>query len=312
MIFVQNLTKLFPGVIAVDDISFSVERGEIVGFLGPNGAGKTTTMRILTCFIPPTSGNVKVAGFDVIANSIQVRRRVGYLAENNPLYTEARVSEYLNFRAKIKGISRVQRRKAIEEAMERCGLKEIRKRIIGQLSKGLRQRVGLADAIVHDPEILILDEPTIGLDPNQVREVRALIRELAEKKTVILSTHILSEVELMCNKVIIIHQGRIAAEGSIEEITRKLNLIGRVKIEIRGQGGPVKEVLDSLENVKSVHWMQNRDIHTFLIETKDHIDIREELYRLAVTNNWSVRELSFEKATLEDAFVELTHSEKVL
>jgi ABC-2 type transport system ATP-binding protein len=306
MISVCNLTKVFPGVVAVDNISFSVNQGEIVGFLGPNGAGKTTTMRMLTCFIPPTTGNVKVAGFDVIQDSVEVRRRVGYLAENNPLYTEMRVNEYLSFRAKIKGISRANRENAIESAIERCGLKDIRRRIIGHLSKGLKQRVGLADAIVHDPQILILDEPTIGLDPNQVREVRALICELAQRKTVILSTHILSEVEIMCNKVIIIHRGRLVASGGLDEIARKLNLIGKIRLEIRGNGTGVKGVLDSLENVRSVHWMQSQDIHTFLIETKDQVDIREELYKIAVANNWNVRELSFERASLEDVFHELT------
>jgi ABC-2 type transport system ATP-binding protein len=309
MITVDNLTKIYPGVVAVDHISFTVEPGEIVGFLGPNGAGKTTTMRILTCFIPPTSGRASVAGFDVIRESLQVRRKVGYLPENNPLYAEMRVQEYLNFRAKLKKLPRSERKRNIGDAIQRCGLSEVRKRIIGHLSKGYRQRVGLADAIVHNPEIIILDEPTIGLDPNQVRQVRQLIHELGQKRTVILSTHILSEVEIMCNKVIIIHQGRIVASGTTEEITQQLRYTTRrIHLEVRGDGEAIRGTLENMVDVERVKWVrEGRDgVNIFSIETKDKKDIREALFDQAVSNNWSIRELSAERITLEDAFAELT------
>ena len=310
MIEVKNLTKTYPGVVAVDDVSFTVERGEIVGFLGPNGAGKTTTMRMLTCFVPPTSGMARVAGFDVVRQSLEVRRRVGYLPENNPLYTEMRVGEYINFRAKIKQVPSSERKKRVGDALERCGLTDVRSRIIGHLSKGYRQRVGLADAIVHNPEIVILDEPTIGLDPNQIRQVRGLIKELGKKHTVILSTHILSEVEIMCNRVMIINKGGIVASGTQNEIVRQVTKgVGRVRLEVKGDGDTAKDKIGGLESVErvSLYGGDSGDGFTRLrIETKDGVDVREGIYNLAVKNNWAVRELAFEKASLEDAFVELT------
>lgn len=309
MIEVQNLTKVFPGVIAVDNISFNVDKGEIVGFLGPNAAGKTTTMRILTCFIPPTMGIAKIGGFDVIRQSLEVRKLVGYLPENNPLYTEMRVNEYLNFRAKLKKVPCVERKRNISNAIDRCGLKEVKNRIVGHLSKGFRQRVGLADAIVHNPEIIILDEPTIGLDPNQVRQVRELIRELGKERTVILSTHILSEVEIMCGRVVIIHHGKIVASGTPEEIANQLKFVSRIRLEIRGNGEGIELQIKKLNNVENVHWLKRGEINTFAIETKDCKDIREDIYKMAVENNWVIREITFEKASLEDAFVKLTGGE---
>src|SRR5438093_128146 len=230
MIQVDDLTKLFGPVLAVDHINFQVSRGEIVGFLGPNGAGKTTTMRILTSYLPATSGIAKVAGFDVMTESMDVRRNIGYLPESVPLYPEMRVEEYINFRAKLKGVSRKDRPGRLEYCLDRCRLREVRRRLVGTLSKGYRQRVGLADAMVHDPPIFILDEPTSGLDPLQIRETLALIKELGEKHTVLLSTHILSEVEAICERVIIINAGRVGLSQTLDEIESQAVIM----VEARG------------------------------------------------------------------------------
>jgi ABC-2 type transport system ATP-binding protein len=216
---VEGLTKRYGPTLAVDDISFSIEPGEIVGFLGPNGAGKTTTLRILTCFLPASSGTARVAGFDVFKESIEVRRRIGYLPENVPLYKEMRVREYLDYRAALKRVPRGEREDAVNEALRLVRIEDHADRIIGHLSKGYRQRVGLADTLVHDPEVLVLDEPTVGLDPNQVREVRDLVRALSEKRTVLFSTHVIPWVEAVCERVVVIAQGRIVADGAISELT---------------------------------------------------------------------------------------------
>ena len=306
MIEVKNLSKTFPGITALDDISFSVGKGEIVGFLGPNGAGKSTTMRILTCFLSPTRGSVSVAGFDALQRSMEVRRRVGYLPETNPLYPEMRVEEYLHFRSRIKKVPFRNRRARIDEVVERCGLKERRRSIIGHLSKGLKQRVGLADSIVHDPELIILDEPTIGLDPNQIREVRTLIRELGEKRTILLSTHILSEVEKMCGRVIILHAGSIVASGAPEEIVAKLTQTGRVRVEAKGDAEKIKAALGDLQGVTRVHLATREDTHTFLVESEDPRDLRPDIFRLAVDQEWNLLEVAFDRVGLEDAFAELT------
>src|SRR5579862_2039512 len=218
MIEVSNLTKRYAGTTAVADLSFTVERGEIVGLLGPNGAGKSTTMRILSCFTPATSGNARVAGLDVFHEADEVRRRIGYMPENNPLYPEMRVREYLKFRARLKGLGWRRSRERVNTVMEQCGLTGVSKRIIGQLSKGYRQRVGLADALVHDPELIILDEPTIGMDPHQIRAVRALIKQLGERHSVLFSTHILTEVEMACSRVLIMYNGRILADDRTEDL----------------------------------------------------------------------------------------------
>src|SRR5688572_27572628 len=250
MIEVSNLLKTYPGVTAVDGLTFRVEKGEVVGFLGPNGAGKTTTMRILTGFLAPTSGSASVAGFDVLTKSLEVRRRVGYLPENNPLYTEMRVEEYLRFRATVKGVERSAREAAVGAAIERVGLKERRRSIIHHLSKGLRQRVGLADAILHDPEIVILDEPTIGLDPTQVREARELVRELGRDRTVLLSSHILSEVEKVCRRVLILGRGKLVEQGTPAEIAGRMRKSTRIRLEVRGaRGAVVKEAVERAAGV---------------------------------------------------------------
>src|SRR5437899_5723108 len=232
MIEVVNLTKRFAGRTAVADISFSVARGEIVGLLGPNGAGKSTTMRILACYLPATSGTVRISGLDVFHDSDEVRRRIGYMPENNPLHMDMRVREYLKFRARLKGLSRKRSRERVDVVTEQCGLKEVSRRIIGHLSKGYRQRVGLADALVHDPELIILDEPTIGLDPNQIRSVRQLIKNLAQAHTVLISTHILPEAEMTCNRMVIMYEGKILAAGTAEELQRLMSGNTQVIAEI--------------------------------------------------------------------------------
>src|SRR5258706_473172 len=232
MIEVQDLTKRYAGHTAVDHISFNVDRGEIVGLLGPNGAGKSTIMRILSCFLPATSGTVRVAGRDVFSQADEVRRRIGYMPENNPLHRDMRVREYLRFRASLKGLKRRRCRERAEIVMQQCGLTDVYRKVIGHLSKGYQQRVGLADALIHEPELIILDEPTIGLDPNQIRSVRQLIKELGQRHTVLISTHILPEVEMTCSRVLILHQGRILAADTTENLQALMSDRGQVVAEI--------------------------------------------------------------------------------
>jgi ABC-2 type transport system ATP-binding protein len=306
MIEAKGLTKTFPGVAAVQDVSFRVDPGEIVGFLGPNGAGKSTTMRMLTGFIPPTSGTAVVAGFDVTRESAEVRRHIGYLPEANPLYPEMRVHEYLSYRGELKGLKGAQIARNVDEVVQRCSLGEFSKRIIGKLSKGMRQRVGLADAMVHDPKVLILDEPTIGLDPNQIREMRQVISDLGRDKTLLLSSHILSEIELTCNRVIILVGGRVAAQGTTEEIAKTLGTTGRIRMEVLGHGSAVKSAVDKMEQVQRVHWNHRGDLNVFLIDTRDRADLRAELFALARRENWKVQEIAFERVSLEEAFSRLT------
>ena len=310
MIEVSNLLKTYPGVTAVDGLSFRVDKGEVVGFLGPNGAGKSTTMRILTGFLSPTSGSASVAGFDVVEKSLEVRRRVGYLPENNPLYTEMRVEEYLLFRARVKGVERASRAAAVGAAIERVGLKERTRSIIQHLSKGLRQRVGLADAILADPEIVILDEPTIGLDPTQVREARELVRELGRERTVLLSSHILSEVEKVCRRVLIVARGKLVEQGTPEEIAGRLRTSSRVRMEVRAADGPaVKRAIEEIPTVARVIHGAKGDLQQFLIEAREGADPREALYQACVAGGWALRELAFERPTLEEAFTALTGGE---
>src|SRR5215469_17023233 len=237
MIEVQNLTKHYGPVTAIRDVSFNVAPGEIVGFLGPNGAGKSTTMRILSCFMPASGGTAKVAGYDVFRESLEVRRRIGYLPENVPLYTDLRVAPYLEFVAEAKGVPRGDRKKRVGDAMERCRVADVQNRLIGKLSKGYRQRVGLAQAIVSDPAVLILDEPTIGLDPQQITEIRALIKSLAGDHTVILSTHILPEVSMVCSGVIIINRGAVVAQGTIDKLVDEFFPTSRVVVQVAGPDG---------------------------------------------------------------------------
>src|SRR6187397_2765524 len=241
MIKVENLTKRYAGVPAIDNISFEVDKGEVVGFLGPNGAGKSTTMKILTGYMPATSGRASVAGFDVFEQSLEARRRLGYLPENTPLYMDMRVGEYLRYRAKLKGVTGGRVRERVGDVLELCNLRDVERKLIGALSKGYRQRVGLADALVHDPDLLILDEPTIGLDPNQIRQVRELIKNLAHKRTVLISTHILPEVEIMCSRVIVIHQGEIRASHTAETLLKNHRAAGNLRLEAKINGEAARD-----------------------------------------------------------------------
>ncbi len=310
MIKVENLTKRYAGVTALNGVSFEVQRGEIVGFLGPNGAGKSTTMRILTGFIPASAGRVEVAGLDVFEHSLEVRERVGYMPENNPLYVDMRVSEYLRFRGKLKGLPRAERKERIPEVLEMCGLKDVSHRIIGHLSKGFRQRVGLADALLAEPDLLILDEPTIGLDPVQIRQVRQLIKDLGKRHTILLSTHILPEVEMTCNRVIIIHHGRILASDTPDNLMKTLHAGGQVQVEVRGPGSEVQAKLRAVEGVDSVNAKVIEGGYVRVTVTpKPGADPRERIYHAATANGWILRELSYTRTTLEDIFVQITHEE---
>jgi len=310
MIKVENLTKRYAGVTELNGVSFEVQRGEIVGFLGPNGAGKSTTMRILTGFIPASSGRVEVAGLDVFENSLEVRERVGYMPENNPLYVDMRVSEYLKFRSKLKGLPRAERKERIPEVLDMCGLRDVSHRIIGQLSKGYRQRVGLADALLAEPDLLILDEPTIRRDPVQIRQVRQLIKALGKRHTILLSTHILPEVEMTCNRVIIIHHGRILASDTPDNLMKTLHAGGLIQVEVRGPGSEVQAKMRAVEDVESVNAKIIEDGYVRVALTpKPGTDPREKIYQTVATNGWTLRELTRTRTTLEDIFVQITREE---
>ena len=306
MIRVQNLTKFYGDRKAVDGISFHIEEGEIVGFLGPNGAGKTTTMRILSCYMPASSGTARLAGHDVFSESLKVRRVVGYLPEMAPLDNGMRSREYLNFRGKLRGLNRSDRESAIRRVTELCWLGDFIDRPIGQLSKGMRQRVGLADALLHDPKVLILDEPTIGLDPTQIRETRQLIRDLAPKHTVLLSSHILPEVEATCERTIIIAEGRIVASGSPDELKDRIRGGSRLMAEISGPDDDVKKALSGVKGVKSVHSESDNGWLRLTIDTNSKSDPREDIFKLVKDKGWSLREIRLEVGSLEEFFVQIT------
>jgi ABC-2 type transport system ATP-binding protein len=306
MIQVKNLSKAFGSHLAVDNISFKVEKGEIVGFLGPNGAGKSTTMRILTCFMPATGGSANVAGYDVFTESLDVRRRIGYLPEGNPLYPEMRVREFLNFRGKLRGMSRGDRDTAIQRVTERCWLGDFVDRPIGQLSKGMKQRVGLADALLHDPPVLILDEPTIGLDPTQIRETRKLVTDLARRHTIILSSHILPEVEAVCQRMIIIAGGKIRASGAISEIRDRIKGASRLLAELRGPKQEIETAVRQVKGVKKVDATAADNWNRLRIESGEGQDVREEIAALAAKHNWGLRELRLEVGSLEEFFIQIT------
>lgn len=310
MIKVQNLTKRYARHTAVQDISFTVKRGEIVGFLGPNGAGKTTTLRMLTGYLPPTSGSAQIAGFDIFRQSIEARQKIGYMPENVPLYDDMRVREYLKFRAQIKGLKGSECRERVSHVIESCGLTPVRSKMIKTLSKGYRQRVGLADALVHNPELLILDEPTNGLDPNQIRHIRGLIRRLAESHTVLISTHILHEVEMICDRVIIIDGGRIKATDTPANLTQQMRSAGRIQVEIKGEADPISKALGNLDHVKKVSWENQEDgWKDYTVWVDSGFDARELIAKLTAKNQWAMRHLYSHVATLEDVFVELTRKD---
>jgi ABC-2 type transport system ATP-binding protein len=299
MIHVDRLSKRFGSFKAVDAIRFDVEGGEIVGLLGPNGAGKTTTMRMLTTYLSPTSGRATLAGHDVLDEPIEVRRKVGYLPENVPLYTDMRVKEYLSYRSKLKDVPRSKRRQAIAEVVRRCHLGEVEGRIIGQLSRGFRQRVGLAESMVHDPEILILDEPTAGLDPIQIREVRDMIRALAERHTILLSTHILSEVEAICGRVIIIARGRIALDDQLANLRRQSD----ITVEARGPADSIRAVLQTIPGVERTTLAREEGAYScFLVHTRGSEDLREAMSQKLVSNGWPLRQIDLRRSSLEERF----------
>jgi len=311
MIKVENLTKRYAGQTAIKDLNFEVGKGEIMGFLGPNGAGKTTTMRILASFMPATSGRATIAGFDVFEQSLQARTHLGYMPENVPLYSDMRVNEYLDYRAALKGVPHRRVPERVGDVKELCGLREVEKKLIGALSKGYRQRVGLADALLHEPDLLILDEPTIGLDPNQIRQVRELIKNLGKQHTILLSTHILPEVEMTCSRVIIIHKGRIEACDTPENLLGQIRQAGGVVIEAKVGNDDGAEELKKISGVRDVSTDADGDWKIFSLRVESGVDVREEVFHLATARRWTVRELAQRRATLEDVFVELTHPDEV-
>lgn len=311
MIEVRNLTKRYAGRTAIRDISFSVGRGEIVGLLGPNGAGKSTTMRILSCFMPATSGTARVAGFDVFHESGEVRRRIGYMPENNPLYPEMRVREYLKFRARLKGLGWRRSRERVNTVMEQCGLTGVSRRIIGQLSKGYRQRVGLADALAHEPELIILDEPTIGLDPHQIRAVRQLIKSLAGRHTVLISTHILPEAEMMCNRMVIMYDGKILASDTPENLERLTANNGQIIAEIAAPAADLQETFSQVPGIESVSVSaSDGEFQRCMLTPRNGYDLRAAVFALALERHWPVRELTRSRHTLEDIYVQITRPDE--
>ena len=311
MIKVEQLTKCYGPVKAVDSIDFQVSKGEIVGFLGPNGAGKSTTMKILAGFLPPTSGRAEVAGRDIFRESLRAREHIGYMPENVPMYPDMRVQEYLRYRAALKGVPGRRMNERVGDVLELCGLNEVAKKIIGRLSKGYRQRVGLADAMVHEPDLLILDEPTIGLDPNQIRLVRDLIRNLKRHHTILLSTHILPEVEMLCSRVIIINKGRIEALDSPQNLRARLGVAGHVLLDARVSDPKAAAAeIRRIAGVDSVSVRADGSWTTFTIQASPGADPRESLYEHAVAQKWPLRELSRSEVSLEQVFAEVTHSEE--
>ena len=304
---VKDLTKKYGEQLAVDRVSFTVNRGDICALLGPNGAGKSTTMKMLTCFMPATSGDARVAGFDIWSQSLDVRRRLGYMPENVPLYMEMRVREYLDFRARLKGVPHRIRRQRVHEVAERCRIGDMLPRIIGHLSKGYRQRVGLAECLVHEPEIMILDEPTIGLDPTQIRETRKLIKEIGRDRTVILSTHILPEAEMVCNRVLILHQGRLVPEGEVA----RMRAASAVIVEVKGDARRLRKLLGGVEGVAKVTKLEDvgpEGVHRFELEGADAV-AREAVATKLVEAGLPPREIKSVGADLEEVFVRITARE---
>ena len=312
MIHVSKLTKYYGDYAAVQDVSFDVPAGQVVGFLGPNGAGKSTTMRILAGFLTATSGTATIAGFDVFWNSVEVRRKIGYMPESCPLYKEMRITEYLHFRAGIKGIYGSERRQRIDYVLERCWLADVQRQIIGTLSKGYRQRVGLADALLANPPVLILDEPTAGLDPAQIRSARGLIRELGQQHTILLSTHILSEVEATCNSVIIIHRGRVAVSSSVDELKGRASSKAHLVMLVGGSGDP--NVFRGVEGVLDLRINENPlgDTVELRIITNEMETLAPRLSQFAADNEWRLLEMHVVRPTLEDLFVQITEEEEAV
>lgn len=308
MITANHLSKTFGRFEAVKNASFTIEKGDIVGFLGPNGAGKTTTLRMLTGYLPPTTGSASIAGFDIVSETREARKHLGYLPEHVPLYDDQRVTEYLKFRARLKGISSRRIRHEVAQVMEQCGLEQVRHKMIRTLSKGYRQRVGLADSLLGQPDLLILDEPTNGLDPNQIRQIRELIKKLSENHTIILSTHILSEVEMICNKVIIIDQGTIKAADTPANLTANLRAAGRISLEFKGDLDEITRLFEEISSVKKVmHEGTDPDNwHTVTVRADAGTDTREKLANIVVSRHYPLRHMYRHVPSLEEVFVEMT------
>ncbi len=311
MIQVEGLTKFYGPVAAIRDVTFTVQKGEIVGFLGPNGAGKTTTMRILACCIPASAGRARVAGYDVFEQSLEARRRLGYLPETAPLYDFLRVSDYLDFVAKVKGLPRSSRRQRVAEVMEVCGVTGVSRKLVGALSKGYRQRVGIAQALLNDPEVLILDEPTIGLDPRQIVEIRQTIKSLAGQRTVLLSTHILPEASMLCHRVIIINEGKLLAVATPGELSDRVQRSARILLQVEG---PPAAVLPALERVGGVQAVERQNaagevVDTYLVRAERKDGVRQALSRAVAEGGWGLVELRAADVTLEEVFLRLVTDE---
>ncbi|MBI4498136.1 MAG: ABC transporter ATP-binding protein [Chloroflexi bacterium] len=309
MVQIEHLSKHYGPKQAVTDVSFSIPQGEILGLLGPNGAGKTTTLRILAGFLPPSSGLVRVAGFDVLTQSLEARRHLGYLPENVPLYTEMTVRDFLAFVARARSLGGGRERRAINNALEECRLEDVRETIIGRLSRGYRQRVGLAQAILHDPDVLVLDEPTVGLDPRQITEIRQLIRQLGERRAIILSSHILPEVSMICRRVVIINEGRVVAEDSPDSLVARLTGGERWSLLVRGPRAAVEETLRAQPYVLDVAAQDAGALTRFLVDCRSEEEVGEALAGLVTGHGWGLRELRTASMSLEDVFLRLTTSE---
>ena len=310
MIEVKNLTKRYGATVAVNDVSFDAKAGEVLGFLGPNGAGKTTTMRILTCYLSADVGSAKVAGYDVFEESIEVRKQIGYLPESAPLYTDMGVIDYLNFIAQIRNIPKSQRKERIREVIDICGLEKVIQKDVGELSKGYRQRLGLSQALIHAPPILILDEATSGLDPSQIIEIRNLIKEIGKEKMIIFSSHILPEVSATCSRILIINEGRLVANGTPEELAGRAKGQEVVHISIRGPRVEIEAKMDELSFVSDYKCVKADDeILGYRISSQQGNNAAEEIFQFVVDNHWSLTELRQETVSLEDVFLQLTGSE---
>lgn len=312
MIEVDGLTKYYGDHKAIDGISFQVHAGEILGFLGPNAAGKTTTMRILTGFLPASSGTARVAGFDVVRQSLQVRKNIGYLPETVPLYTDMTVRDYLDFMSRIRGLSGKRKSQRISYVMDVCHVSDVAGTLIGKLSKGYRQRVGLAQALISDPPVLVLDEPTVGLDPKQIIETRQLIKQLGREHTIILSTHILPEVSMTCHRVVIINEGKVVAVDTPDNLTRRLKGAERIEMEVRGPREAVQKCLSGVPGVTHVEAAERGDVHRYYVESEVNRDVREHLAAAIVNNGWGLLQLRSVGMSLEEIFLKLTTSEEMV
>lgn len=312
MIQVEGLTKRYARNVAVDHVSFSVEKGQIVGFLGPNGAGKTSTMRMLTCYMPPSEGTAKIAGFDVIEKPLEVKKRIGYLPENPPVYPDMEVGEYLQFVARLKGVPEKEVLSRSEEVARRCSVKDVWGKLIGKLSKGYRQRVGLAQAIIHNPEVLILDEPTSGFDPKQIRETRDLILSLGGDHTIVLSTHILQEVKAMCESLVIINKGKIVTSGTLEDLTRRNGAVLEVSAPAGATVEEMQEALSAVAGVEGVSAVDEGGLWRVAVATADHAEVRPQLAAAVLGKGWNLYRLDAASENLDELFLRLTGAAEVV